>query len=59
MTGFWWRKVDKVRKFFYELACWSIILALLWLFWYGFGRSIDGGSPLDERGTDTYRGVDL
>jgi len=51
--------VDKVRKFFYELACWSIILALLWLFWYGFGRSIDGGSPLDERGTDTYRGVDL
>jgi len=46
--------VDKVRHFFYELACWAVIVAALVLFWMAFGPM-----QLNDRGTDTYRGVDL
>ncbi len=45
---------EKAGKFFYELACWAVIVAALVLFWMAFGPM-----QLDERGTDTYRGVDL
>ena len=45
---------EKAGKFFYELACWAVIALLLVGFWAVFG-----GGELDERGTNTYRGVDL
>lgn len=50
-------KLSRLGNFFYEALCWSAVLVLLWLFWYGFGR--DSAAALDDRGTDTYRGVDL
>lgn len=46
--------MGKVRNFIYQLACWAVILVALILFWSVFGEM-----ELDERGTNTYRGVDL
>ncbi len=34
--------MSRIRHFFYELACWAVILGVLVLFWYGFGQDISG-----------------